>query len=475
MAKPSPERRLAEDRGPEDGASDREETYGLIWPGKARAKARIDAKSVCRAVPLPGESLAWETTGHQVIEGDNLEALHLLRESLAGRVQLIYIDPPYNTGNDFAYPDDYRASAQAYLERTGQRSSAGRQHAPWLDMMYPRLALARDLLAEEGVIAVSIDHHEVFNLRHLLDELYGGENLVAELCVSLNPKGRQLSRFFATSHEYLVIYAKAIERCALEASTAEAVDPAAFPLSDAGGRYRRLPLRNTNKKFNPSTRPNLYFPLYVDEASGAIHLEPGAGRREVLPVFGDGAPAVWRWSTGKVAREWEALVGRTVRGRGGPRLDVFQKDYLTADRKKKLRSVWLSSEVGSTDAAVEEVKRLLGPVFQTAKPTGLIRQLLRLMPEDALVLDFFAGSGTTGHAVLAENAADGGRRRYVLVQSRDPLDPELPHQRAGALLCDRLGRPRTIAELTKERLRRVAAELPAGEGADLGFRVLRLE
>ncbi len=472
------------------GALDeREEKYGLNWHGKRRARQLALTPSTGTLRPCPEDSVDWDTTQNLMIEGDNLEVLKLLQKSYAGKVKLIYIDPPYNTGNDFIYPDNFQDRLRTYLEITGTVDGAGRKvtsnpessgrfHTSWLVMMYPRLKVARSLLSDDGVIVVSIDEHELFNLRQMLDELLGGENLVGELCVSLNPKGRQLSPFFATSHEYIVVYAKNIDECVISPGSTEAVDATDFPLSDDQGSFRLLPLRNTNKKFNPTTRPNLYFPLHVDEPTGAVSLTTRRGSREIYPVFGDGSQAVWRWSKPKVDRQSGELYGRLVSGREGDRWDVFQKDYLTEGRTKKLKTVWLAEDVGSTDSAVEELKSLIGPVFQTAKPTSLIRRVIRLMPQESTILDFFAGSGTTGHAAIAQNAADNGTRRHIMVQLPQQLDPDDENQRTAVDFCDRLKKPRTITELTKERLRRAAKKIkdenPMFSG-DLGFRVFKLD
>ena len=341
-------------------------------------------------------------------------------------------------------------------------------------MVYPRLKLARNrnLLSDGGIIAVSIDEHESFNLRCMLDSVFGEENFVVELSVWLNPKGRQITRFFATSHEYVVIYAKRVDECVLEPSSTQAVDKDDFPHLDDIAPFRLLPLRNTNKKFHPQNRPNLHFPLYVNEETGDVSCRSSEFQREVLPVFGDGSPAVWRWSKPKVQNDSNALVARMVRGRRGDRWDVFQKDYLLEGRTKKLKTVWQSSEVGSTDSAVSELKDLIGLAFASPKPTRLIQQIIRMMPPDCFVLDFFAGSGTTGHAAMRECAADGGSRRYILVQIPQSVDSSDDGQRQAAEFCRRLDRPCNIAELTKERLRRAAIEIKKGSpmfAGDLGL------
>ncbi|HEX6149274.1 site-specific DNA-methyltransferase [Nocardioides sp.] len=369
------------------------------------------------------------------IEGDNLAVLPGLDP-----VDLIYIDPPYNTGNEFAYRDRYG------------------EHEAWLAMMRPRMVAAREVLRATGAIFVSIDDNEVAHLRLLLDEVFGEQNFLAQVVVNLNPKGRQLGAGFATSHEYLLVYARDAGRCVLDASTSESVDPRDFPLSDGDGRrYRHLPLRNTNKKFNPVTAPTLHFPIHGDPGSGRVATTPFAGSVEVVPVFGDGAPAVWRWSRPRIDERPDDLVCRTVSGKLGERVDVFQKDWLHRDasgaRRKKLRTVWLASEVGSTDTAVAELKEIVGHVFESPKPTGLVRRILQTMPADITVLDFFAGSGTTGHAVALANAADGGRRTCVSVNSAEPTRPGSNARNAGL---------RTVADITRARLRAVAEKIGGG-------------
>lgn len=371
--------------------------------------------------------------------GDNLD---LLPRMPARSVDLVYIDPPYNTGNDFAYRDDFRDGARHT------------RHTAWVAMMRPRLVAARATMKDTAALFVSIDDNEVAHLRLLLDDVFGEENLLAQIVVNLNPKGRQLGRGFATSHEYLLVYARDLRRCVLDATSAAAVDPADFPLTDGDGRrYRRLPLRNTNKKFNPATARTLHYPLWGDPGSGRVATREFPGAVRVEPVFGDGTPAVWRWSPPLVDVRSDDLVCRVVQGRTGPRVDVFQKDWLHEGRRKKLTTIWLAEEIGSTDTAVAELKEILGPVFESPKPTGLLRRILETMPPDAVVLDFFAGSGTTGHATALANVADGGTRQCWSINSTEPTRPGSNAAEAGYA---------TVADLTLARLRAVADRLGGG-------------
>jgi adenine-specific DNA-methyltransferase len=354
---------------------------------------------------------AWNT----FIEGDNLDVLPTLGP---GSVDLVYIDPPYNTGNDFAYRDSYST------------------HAEWVAMMRPRLEAARSVLADSGAIFVSIDDNEAAYLRLLMDEVYGEANLLAQIVVNLNPKGRQLGRGFATSHEYLLAYAKDATVCVLDATSSEIVNERDFPLVDGDGRrFRHLPLRNTNKKFNPATARTLHFGIWGDPIGGAVRTERFDDAVEIFPVFGDGSPAVWRWSRPKIDAHPDDLECRMVRGRSGPRVDVFQKDWLhpIGGRRKKLRTIWLADEVGSTDTAVAELKEILGHVFESPKPTGLIRRILGTMPADAVVLDFFAGSGTTGAACI-----DLGRR-FILVDDNPQAMEVIAQRFAGRAAIEWIG------------------------------------
>ena len=367
--------------------------------------------------------------------GDNLDVLPRLA---AGSVDLVYTDPPYNTGNDFAYADRFR------------------DHAAWTAMMRPRLVAVREVLAPHGAIFVSIDDNEAAHLRLLMDEVFGEANFLAQIVVNLNPKGRQLGRGFATSHEYVLAYARHLPSCVVEGSSTEAVDEADFPLTSPDGRrFRYLPLRNTNKKFNPITAPTLHFELYGDPVSGRVATAPFDGSRPLTPVFGDGRPAVWRWSRPKVDRHPDDVECRVIRGRTGERADIFQRDWLEREggRRKKLRTIWLAEEIGSTDTAVAELKALVGHVFESPKPTGLVRRILSTVPSDAVVLDPFAGSGTTGHAVALANTADGGTRRCISINSTEPTRVGSNAHLAGLA---------TVADITLARLSAVAAQVGGG-------------
>jgi adenine-specific DNA-methyltransferase len=370
----------------------------------------------------------WNT----FVEGDNLDVVPRLAPAY-GPFDVVYLDPPYNTGNPFVYDDKV----------SGRRAD---RHRTWAAMMRPRLEVVRDVMSERGAVFVSIDDNEVARLRLLMDDVFGENAFVAQIVVNLNPKGRQLGWGFATSHEYLLVYARSLPDCALDASSPSMVDPRDFPLTaDDGRRFRRLPLRNTNKKFNPVTAPTMHFAIFGSPETGRVSTEPFPDALEIKPVFGDGTPAVWRWSAAKIEAQPDDLVCRWVGTGERRRADVFQRDWLHEGRRKKLRTIWLAQEIGSTDTAVAELKGLLGHLFESPKPTGLIRRILETMPDDARVLDPFAGSGTTGHAMALQNAVDGGRRTCVSINSGEHVRPGSNADLAGYARVSDVTRARLLA------------------------------
>lgn len=469
-----------------DEVDDADERYGLNWPGKRQARRLALTPSTGTLRPAPEDSVDWETTRNLMIEGDNLEVLKLLQKSYAGKVKLIYIDPPYNTGNDFIYPDSFDDAMANYLSRTGQvgddgvrnssnPESSGRFHSQWLDMILPRLMLARELLAKDGVIMISSDETEVANLRAAADAAFGAECFVATLTVLCNPKGRSQDKYFATNHEYVTVYSKSsLEKGAFSVEKDEGQIEAEYTEEDELGKFRLLELRNTHREFGRFNRRDLYYPLYVAE-DGSVSVEAKDGSTKVLPIWEDGFEGCWTWGKPKAEKDADFLVGQEVRGR----MKVFRKSYASgADRMLK---TILQDKSYITERGQREFNALFqtkAKIFQSPKSPLLLGDLLRTRTSGSdIVMDFFAGSGTTGHAVMQQNATDGATRRYILVQLPEPLDAANANQKAAASFCESASRPLTIAEITKERLRRAAAKVKIdnpGTEADLGFRVYKL-
>jgi adenine-specific DNA-methyltransferase len=455
------------------GAIDeREEKYGLNWHGKRKARQLALTPSVGTLRPCPDDSVDWDTTRNLIIEGDNLEVLKLLQKSYAGKVKLIYIDPPYNTGKDFVYPDNFQDNIKNYLELTGQTGdggaklssnteASGRFHTLWLNMMYPRLKLARNLLQDDGVICVSIADDEGHHLRVLLNDVFGEENFIAT-CVWQKRYSRENRGIIGDVHDYLMFFARNIEAYAKVRNLLPLTDESAAvyknPNNDPKGRWRSIPMTAQG------TRPNQ---MYKITTPGGAEHSPPAGRC---------------WST--IESEYLKLraAGRIwfgADGKGQP--NIIR--YLTEVEGLVPWTWWPHEEVGHTDESKKEVNSLFDgvQVFDTPKPVRLLRRVLDLGTNSKstdVVLDFFAGSGTTGHAVFEANAIDGGNRRYIMVQLPEPVHPDVKEQKDAAEFCDKLGKPRNLAELAKERLRRAGKEVQKDNGAfagDLGFRVFRLD
>ena len=466
--------------------TDAEEKYGLNWHGKRRARQLALTPSTGTLRPCPEESVDWDTTQNIMIEGDNLEVLKLLQKSYAGKVKLIYIDPPYNTGKDFVYPDNFQDNIRNYLELTGQveggakissnTEASGRFHTDWLNMMYPRLKLSRNLLRDDGAIFISIDEKELQHLRLVCNDIFGEECFIAALTVLCNPKGRSQDKYFATNHEYVLVYSKAVlPKGFFAIAKDENQIEAEYPEEDEGGKYRLLELRNTHREFGRHNRRNLFYSLFTSE-EGDVSLERASDWNEVLPIWDDGFEGCWTWDASKATRDIDLLVGQKVNGRW----KIYRKSYASgADRM--LKTILIDKSY-YTERGQKEFNALFNTkakLFQSPKSPFLLAQLFQTCTSSTdLVLDFFTGSGTTGHAVMAQNAADGGTRRYILVQLPEPLDSENKDQKVAAEFCKKLKKPLNIAELTKERLRRAARkikeETPMFAG-DLGFRVFKLD
>lgn len=351
-----------------------------VWVDRSHpAAAEVRLTSVTAQVGEPSNNLLFV--------GDSLDMLRILYDvpeysrQYRGRIKLVYIDPPFNTGQAFDHYDDWM------------------EHSTWLSFMRERLLLIRELLAPEGSVWIHLDDAESHRMRLLMDEVLGAGNFISDLVVELNPKGRQLDAHFAGSTDHVLVYAKDSRKVDLKAASTDEVNLSDFPQrSDDGVPFRFLPLRNTNKKFNPETRPNLYYPLYGNPDTGEVRTEPFPGAQAVMPIFGDLSPAVWRWGKPKATLEAVELRARTVSGRNGTRLDIFQMDKFADGRTKKYKNLWLSEAIGSSDSAKAELKRLFPSLipFATPKPERFMERVISIgsNPGD-IVLDCFAGSGTT--------------------------------------------------------------------------------
>jgi len=473
-----------------DAVAEGEEKYGLTWHGKKKARQIALMPSLGTLRPCKEESVDWDTTQNLFIEGDNLEVLKLLQKSYANKVKMIYIDPPYNTGKEFIYPDKFQDNLDTYLRYTGLRSEegktisseiksskntidSGRYHTNWINMMLPRLKLSRNLLRADGAIFISIDDNEVSNVRKLCDEIFGEENFIASISVQSNPRGRQSDTFVASVHDYLIVYAKNIVDARVNGMPLTEKQKSEFSLTEVetGEKYRLLGLRQRGSASRREDRLDMYFPIFVNPNTLEISLEFTAGWEVVYPKKSDGSDGRWMWGKERCSRDKHFLVARLIKRRDEH--DIFVKDYLNrsdGERTRKYKSVW--DEKGyNNQAGTQEVKALFqGDVMSFPKSKHLLCDICRMgMSNNEIVLDFFAGSATTAHAVFELNVEDGAKRNFIMVQL-----PELCDEKSGAFKAGY----ETIAEIGKERIRRAAAKIkeenPDYDG-DLGFKVFKLD
>lgn len=455
-----------------------EEYYSLQWAGKkeARKLAFLPPSGTLRL--SKGEGIEESSSKNLYIEGDNLEVLRLLQKGYSNKFKMIYADPPYNTGNDFIYTDDFKDPTDSYLQRTKQADEEGlltsnpkangRYHTNWLNMMYPRLKLARNLLSNDGVILVSIDDHEQANLKLLLDEIFGEENFIGVFVVNSTPNARDYGHI-GKMHEYVLFYAKNMEM----AKTYMLPDEEkSFKYEDETGGFNIHPLYNSNVAFNNINRPNLYYPFYlnplerIDEHFYEISLEKKDGWVEIFPPKSvkDNVQFVWRWGKDKAKSGLiKEIIGYKT---GDGEYRIVQKMRHT---EKLIRSLLL--EKGYTSRrGTAEVEQIFGKkIFTFPKPVDLLYTFTKMATEkDSLVLDFFSGSATLAEAVMKLNSEDNGNRQFVLIQLPEKCDESSEAFKAGYY---------NICEIGKERIRRVGMKIKneVNRNIDTGFSVYKLD
>lgn len=438
-----------------------QERYHLDWPGKREAMLAANAPIAKALRPCREESVDFDTTKNLFIEGDNLDALKLLQETYLGKVKMIYIDPPYNTGNDFIYNDDFAETSEAYLSRSNQKDEAGnrlvanpdskgRFHSDWLSMMYPRLKLARNLLADDGVIFISCDDNEVENIKSLCNEIFGRDNFIASFIWKRRQNVDSRSKNGASvDHEYALVFSK-LSSGRIRGAEKD-LEKYSNPDNDPRGNWMSDNMVGLATK---DQRPNLHYDL----------VDPLTGINYGCPVTG------WRYEPKRMAeliKNNEVLFPKSPKGR--PRRKKFQSDLLSEfTGKSSLISAPFNTE------ATREVRDIFdgNDFFDFPKPVMLIKEYLEqgTTGEDIL-LDFFAGSSTTAHAVMQLNAEDGGNRQFIMVQLPEACDAQSEAAKAGY---------NTIAEISKERIRRAGKKILEGDchegwNRDVGFRVLKVD
>ena len=469
---------------------DKQERYQMTWPDKKKAVLLANSAISATLRPDKDKSVDFETTENLYIEGDNLDVLKLLRETYLGKVKMIYIDPPYNTGNDFVYEDNFSVSSEDYLANSGQYDeqgnrlvknvdSNGRFHTDWLNMIYPRLKVARDLLTDDGVIFISIDDNEQGNLKKICEDIYGSDNFLAEF-PRVTKKGGKSTDTYAKNHDYVFVFAKNINEVRI---SGVAHQDAGFKFKDEYFDKRGPYKLNQTLDYNTlQYNKTMDYPL---EINGVTYVPGGDAELQKQRHAGKHGKHdwVWRWSkqlfdfgykngwieiskTGRIYTKTylNATIGKDLSGR-------YEIQY--SERTKPITTLDFTDNEFSNDNSNKEITKLMGSaLFDYVKPSSLVKKLLYSVcsSKSATVLDFFSGSATTAHAVMQLNAEDGGSRKFIMVQLPEATNEKSEAYKAGY---------KTICEIGEERIRRagklIKEENPNATNLDVGFRVLKLD
>ena len=456
----------------------KEERYQFTWPDKKKSVLLANAPIAKTLRPCREESVGKDGTPggfdseNLYIEGDNLEVLKLLQETYLGKIKMIYIDPPYNTGHDFVYSDTFAQSMKEYVNKSGQldeegnvlfqnTESSGRFHTDWLNMIYPRLKLAKTLLSEDGLIFISIDENEVENLKKISNEVFGESNFLT--CVTRatgTPTGGGFDGL-VNELDYMLIYAKSSVEATINGLEMNEEDSKIYDQVDERGRYLIRPLRRTGGEDRREDRPTMYFPIIAPDGT------------EVYPFGPTGYESRWICSpdTARKLAENNMLAWKQMKKDGETKWQVYQKFYLE-NRKKAPGNLW--TDVEGNKKATRDVREMFDSkkLFDFPKPVGFLKKAISIgAGDDSIIMDFFSGSATTAQAVIQLNAEDGGKRKFVMVQL-----PEIPDEKSEAFKAGY----KNICEIGKERIRRAGAKIkeenPLGtQQLDVGFRVLKCD
>lgn len=475
-----------------------QERYQFTWPGKKKSVVLANAP-IAKTLRLDREKSVGRDgtpggidTENIYIEGDNLDALKLLQETYLGKVKMIYIDPPYNTGSDFIYEDDFSQSTEEYLENSGQfdedggrlvqnTESNGRFHTDWLNMLYPRLRIAKDFLADDGVIFISIDEHELENMGKICDEVFGVDNRQAIISYVRKTSGKQDSTNFMKSTEFICVYSRSERWSCLPIVASEKVTDRYNKTDDTGKAFRETDLRKTGNADRREDRPLMWYPFYYNPSTADLLVRQEhdielikQGYVEIYPIKPDGSEGRWRWGYQSSSENLNHLVARIMpKYKKEEKYTVYEIDYI--DKNGEIRTVkehtsWDRKEFNS-DNAMLEFKRLgfSNQLFPFPKSSALIKHIVYLSDcDECIILDFFSGSATTAHAVMQLNAEDGGNRKFIMVQLPEVCEEKSEARKAGY---------ETICDIGEERIRRAGKKIKEETGADIdyGFRVFRVD
>lgn len=469
------------------------EKYELNWVGKKEAK-RIALE------PVHGKTLKYiqgsgkneNTTENLYIEGDNLEVLKLLQGSYYGKIKIIYIDPPYNTGNDFIYSDIFKENKnqseikEGNVDENSERlvktqKSSSFYHSNWMNMMYSRLLTCKNLLRDDGAIFISIDDNEIWNLKKICDEVFGEYNFIADFIIESNPRGSQSSKHIANVHEYLLMYGKDAKCINIQGFKKEDKNLSEYKEEDNIGKYRLLGLRQRGGEWRREQRPNMYYPIYVNPLNKKVSLEQSNQYSiEVLPKRPNGEESRWTWGKDKFAKNNDLLIGKIVRRNGDEDVwDIFRKDYLLDingnEKTQKPKSIWNDKEINYQNGR-NDIKSLFSnsEIFDFPKPMVLIEKIIRILDEkECIIMDFFSGSATTANAIMKLNAQDMYKRKYILVQLCEDISENTQARKAGYKNICEIGKKRII--MGGNKIVEENKDNPNIKNLDIGFKVFKVD
>lgn len=457
---------------------DKEERYQMTWPDKKKSILLANTPISATLRPCKEESVDFDSTENLYIEGDNLDVLKLLQETYLDKVDVIYIDPPYNTGNDILYKNDYSENQDEFgekyeIDENGNRlytntDTNGRFHTDWMNMMYQRIKVAKDLLKDTGFFLVAIDHNELFNLGEICDEIFGYTNRIGIITVVHKPEGRNQAKFIGPSNEFMLIYAKDESVAKLQKVVLDEEQSKAFECFDEKGAYRlKNFIRLSDGKYaTKESKPTFWYPIYVSEDLTRLSLKEMNNSTAVYPITDSGVERTW-----KTTKEtfWERYKnGDIVAKKESNKIVVYEK--LREDQV--IKTHWIEKKYHGFHFGTKILDDLLGvKTFDFPKSLFLMRDIYKLFSsKDALILDFFSGSATSAHAIMLLNAEDGGKRKYIMVQIPATCDEKSEAYKAGY---------KTICDIGKERIRRAGKKIkdenPSVTGLDVGLRVLKLD
>ncbi len=455
-----------------------EERYQFTWPDKRNAIRLTNAPTTDTLRPCREESVDFDNTQNLYIEGDNLEVLKLLRENYLGKVKMIYIDPPYNTGNDILYQNDYSISQENYdsfcYDENGNRlflntEGNGRFHSDWCNMMYERIRIAKDLITNDGFFAIAIDHNELFNLGEICDEIFGYNNRIGVISVVHKPEGRNQAKYIGPSNEFMLLYIKDDTKAKIRNVAIDDEQVAAFDLHDKKGAYRlKNFIRTADGKYaTREAKPDFWYPIWVSEDLKVISVNKFKDSLPIFPIIDNGVERTWKTTIQTCADRIKSgdIVAKNEKGK----YVIYEK----LRESQVIKTHWINKKYHGFHFGTKILDELLGvKTFDFPKSLYLMHDIFKLFTEgDDLILDFFSGSATSAHAIMQLNSEDKGKRKYILVQIPASCDKKSEAYKAGY---------KNICEIGKERIRRAGKKIKeesplTTQDLDTGFRVLKLD